>query len=369
MKVPFFDLKEQYRQDGPSVERVVKKVCASGHFILGPHVEALEQRIADFCQTKFAVGVASGSDALWLALMALGVKPGDEVITTSYTFIVTATAIVKAGARPVFADVEPDGFSIDPDQVKRLISKKTRVILPVHLFGLCAPIQELKALVRNKGIVILEDAAQSLGARIGKDASGSMGEAAALSFYPTKNLGGAGDGGMVVTNDEKTARQIKILRAHGAQKKYFHKFLGWNSRLDEIQAAILEVKLKRLKTLIQARRNVVKIYLEGLKELPLKLPKEPNNFYHTYNQFTIRTSFRDRLRSFLEKKGIGTEIYYPWPLHLQPCFSMLGYKKGNFPNAELRAQESLSLPIFPELKPSQVDFVIQTISKFFKTEL
>jgi dTDP-4-amino-4,6-dideoxygalactose transaminase len=366
LRVPFFDLKRQYHEQRLTLENTLRDVLASCHFILGDRVEALERKIAELCGVEFAVGVASGSDALWLSLSALGVGPGDEVITTPYTFIATSTSILKVGARPVFVDIEPESFLIDNARIKEAISKKTRAVIPVHLFGRCVPMQELQQLAQKHELFIIEDAAQSLGASFKKNPAGSMGEVGCLSFYPTKNLGAAGDGGMIVTDQASIAKRIKILRGHGAAKKYFHEFLGWNSRLDEIQAAILLVKLKKFKKSIQARRRIAKQYQELLKDLPLKLPYEPKEFYHTYNQFVIHTRERGRLRRFLDKKGIGTEIYYPLPLHLQPCFSSLGYRPGDFPNAERAAQESLALPIYPELTERQVQFVVQVIRDFYK---
>jgi len=371
IRVPFFDLRQQYQEQRLTLENTLREVLASCHFILGDRVEELERKIAELCGVDFAVGVASGSDALWLSLLALGVGPGDEVITTPYTFIATATAIPKVGARPVFVDIDSEGFSMDNHKIEGAISKKTRAVIPVHLFGLCAPMQELQRIAQKNRLLIIEDAAQSLGASFTskKNPAGSMGEVGCLSFYPTKNLGAAGDGGMIVTDQASIAKRIKILRAHGASKKYFHEFLGWNSRLDEIQAAILLVKLKKFKKSIQARRRIAKQYQELLKYDPLKLPYEPKEFYHTYNQFVIRVRERDRLRRFLDKKGIGTEIYYPLPLHLQPCFSSLGYRPGDFPNAERAAQESLALPIYPEMTELQVQKVIQTIRVFYKRHL
>lgn len=366
MKVEFLDLKGEFLRDKKSFQTILTQVLNSGHFILGENVKALEEKLAAFCDTRFAVGVASGSDALWLALLGLEVGPGDEVITTPYTFIATVTAIIKVGARPVFVDIENDGFSIDPHKVSDAISSRTRAMIPVHLFGLCAPMDDLTRIAQEKNITIVEDAAQALGSRLGKSPAGSMGKAAALSFYPTKNLGGAGDGGMVVTNDEALARQIQMLRGHGASKKYFHEILGWNSRLDEIQAAILLVRLKRLKGLIESRRKIAKRYLDTLSDLPLRLPCEPKGFFHTYNQFVICTDARDALRDFLSAQGIGTEIYYPLPLHVQPSLSSLGYGKGDFPHAERAAEESLALPIFPLMKPAQVKHVIKSVRSFFK---
>jgi dTDP-4-amino-4,6-dideoxygalactose transaminase len=366
MKIPFFDLKRQSQKDAKNLQRVLNKVLKSGHFILGENVRALEDKMAQFCGTKFAVALASGSDALWLALQALEIGPGDDVITTPYTFVATATSILKAGARPVFADIDSNTFQIDPEKVRQAVTAKTKALIPVHLFGLCAPMKELKTLAKAKKIKLVEDAAQSLGASFEGNPAGSMGDAGTLSFYPTKNLGAAGDAGMVVTQDQNLAEKIRILRGHGATQKYFHEYAGWNSRLDEIQAAILLVKYSQLKKRLAARVRIAKRYFKGLEGLPVYLPHAPENAPHTFNQFVICTEKRDDLKTFLQSRGVGTEVYYPLALHLQPCFSYLGYRKGDFPNSEKACRESLALPVFPELTLPEIDYVIRSIQAFFK---
>ncbi len=369
IKVPFFIVGKDFQKDEKAFQRSLSEIFSSGHFILGENVLGLEKKLSALCKTKYAIGVASGSDALWLSLLALGIGSGDEVITTPYTFIATVTAILKVGAKPVFVDIEKDGFSIDPKKISQAVSSRTKAIIPVHLFGVCTQMEELLSLAQAKKIEVIEDAAQSLGAVFKGKPSGSMGRLSALSFYPTKNLGGAGDGGMVLTNDEVLAKHIQMLRAHGASQKYYHEIVGWNSRLDEIQAAILLIRLKKFQAAIKARRKIAQYYLKTLKNTPLQLPHEPKGFFHTYNQFVIRTSQKDLLRNFLSEKGIGTEIYYPMPLHLQPCLSSLGYHSGDFPNAEKAARESLALPIFPSMTSGQVQYVVKNILDFHKRAL
>lgn len=366
MEVAFFDLKRQYKEDFRKLQKSVEKVLKSGHFILGENVRNLEEKMAQLCGTKFAVALASGSDALWLSLQALEIGPGDEVITTPYTFIATATSIFKVGARPVFADIDEKTFQIDPEKVKQALTPRTKAVIPVHLFGLCAPMKELKELVKSRNIKIVEDAAQSLGAEFGGSSAGSMGDAGSLSFYPTKNLGAAGDAGMVVTQDENIANKIRILRGHGATQKYFHEYAGWNSRLDEIQAALLLVKSTQLKKRLAVRVKIAKKYFKGLRGLPVDLPCAPANTAHTFNQFVICTEKRDELKSFLQSRGVGTEVYYPLSLHLQPCFSYLGYRQGDFPNSERACRKSLALPIYPELTSPEIEYVIKCIQAFFK---
>lgn len=366
VQVPFFDLKKQYRNYRSEINKTLTKVLAGGHFILGSHVQEFEEKIAKSSKVKFAIGVASGSDALWLSLLALGIGPGDEVITTPYTFIATASSILKVGARPVFVDIDPETFCIDPGRVRGAITPKTKAIIPVHLFGLCAAMSELLTLAKENNLRVIEDAAQSQGALCQANPAGSMGDAGILSFFPSKNLGGLGDGGMVVTQREEIFKKIRMLRVHGASRKYFHEVLGWNSRLDAMQAAVLSVKLGKLGLFIRSRQRTAKKYYKLLRDLPLKLPIVPEGFTHTYNQFVIRTEKRDALKAFLAERGVGTEIYYPMPLHLQPCFSSLGYKKGDFPHSELLAEQSLALPIFPEITDRQIEYVVKNMIQFFE---
>lgn len=366
--VPFFDLKRQYALLRRDLNVSIQQVCASGHYILGPQGSAFEREAAAYCGVKHAVAVASGSDALWLSLNAMGVGPGDEVITTPYTFIATVTAILKTGARPVFVDIEEHGFNMDPERIEPAMTPRTRAVIPVHLFGLCAGMRRINAIARKHGLAVLEDAAQSFGSRIDKKTAGAIGMAGATSFYPTKNLGGFGDGGMVFTSDAALAGKIRLLRAHGASRKYHHEVQGWVSRLDEIQAAVLRVKLSRINRMIDARRKIAKTYVEAFQDLPVDLPVEPKGYIHTYNQFVIRVRRRDELAAYLSSCGVGTEIYYPAPLHFQPCFSALGYRRGDFPNAQKAALESMALPVFPELTTREVRIVIRAVKAFFRSK-
>ena len=368
MNVPLLDLKSQYAQIRDEVREVIDRICESQHFILGPEVAALEDEIATFSGTRFGVGVSSGTDALLIALMAAEVGPGDEVITTPYTFFATAGAIARLGARPVFVDIDPVTFNMDPELAVKAITERTKVILPVHLYGQCAEMTPLLGAVSGKGIVIIEDAAQAIGAHdsIGRKA-GSIGNMGCLSFFPSKNLGAFGDGGMVVTNDEHLDEVLRVLRVHGSKPKYYHKRIGGNFRLDALQAAILRVKLKYLPEWSNARRNNAERYRNLFQEAGLAdrigVPKDALG--HIYNQFVIRYTQRDRLREFLTEKGIGTEIYYPLPLHLQECFGYLGYHEGDFPHAEAAAKESLALPIYPELTEEQQTYLVRCVKGFF----
>jgi len=369
VNVPLLDLKSQYAQIRDEVREVIDRICESQHFILGPEVAALEDEIATFSGTRFGVGVSSGTDALLIALMAAEVGPGDEVITTPYTFFATAGAIARLGARPVFVDIDPVTFNMDPELAVNAITERTKAILPVHLYGQCAEMTPLLNAVSRKNILIIEDAAQAIGAhdRIGRKA-GSMGNMGCFSFFPSKNLGAFGDGGMVVTSDEHLDEILRALRVHGSKPKYYHKRIGGNFRLDALQAAILRVKLKYLPEWSNARRNNAERYRNLFEEAALTdrigLPKDALG--HIYNQFIIRCQERDRLREFLAEKGIGTEIYYPLPLHLQECFGYLGYHDGDFPHAEAAAKETLALPIYPELVEEQQGYVVRCVQECFE---
>lgn len=371
MRVPIVDLRAQYEQIGHELRRAVLGVLESQRFILGPAVEEFERQMANYCGCAHAVGCASGSDALLLSLMALGVGPGHEVITTPYTFFATAGAVARLGARPVFVDIEPDSFNMDPNLIEDALSDRTAAILPVHLFGQCANMAAINDIARRRDLPVLEDAAQSIGAEFMGRRAGSLGNIAAFSFFPSKNLGGAGDGGMVTTNSDQLAATIRRLREHGAEQKYYHQSIGLNSRLDAIQAAILSVKLKYLDEWEAQRRDKAqryqRLFLEsGLLERDLiKLPSESPNSRHVYNQYVIRARDRDRLREHLRMSGIETAIYYPLPLHLQPCFGYLGYKAGDLPRAEQAAQEALALPIYPELSNEAQEYIVQTIAEFY----
>ena len=367
MKVPLLDLKEQNEALRGEITDALNSVLDSQQFILGGEVEKLEAEIADYCQTEFAVGCASGSDALLLALMALDIKEGDEVITTPYSFFATVSAITRLGAKPVFVDIDPKTYNLDVAQIKAKITEKTKAIQPVHLYGQCADMDALRKL----GVPIVEDAAQAIGAEDGGKRAGSMSEIGCFSFYPSKNLGGMGDGGMMTTDDEILAKKLKALRVHGSEERYYHKYIGLNSRLDGFQGAILRVKLKYLDAWTDKRKANADNYQTlfenaGLTE-QIILPFERENVRHIYNQYVIRVpNKRDELRAFLTANEIGTDIYYPVSLHLQECFAYLGYQENDFPESEKASQETLALPIFPELSAEQQEFVVEKIARFVR---
>jgi dTDP-4-amino-4,6-dideoxygalactose transaminase len=376
------DLQRQYEQVRAEVLAAVGRVCASQHYILGSEVEAFERELADFCGARDAVGCASGTDALWLALAAAGVQPGDSVLTTPFSFFASASAIVRAGARPLFADIDPNTFDLDPAQVESFLRggrrDKLRALLPVHLYGQCAGMDSLQCLADEFHLSLIEDAAQAIGARWGRQSAGSMGVSAAFSFYPTKNLSAYGDAGLVTTNSPEMAAHVRRLRNHGMPRRYVHEELGWNSRLDAIQAAILRVKLKYVQGWNEARRQRAARYDQlfaaaGLTSTggqpenaaPIQLPQTSEPAYHVFHQYVVRTYRREELREFLSARKIGTEIYYPIPLHLQPCFAYLGYREGDFPQAERAAKEVLALPMFPELTQEEQRWVVKSIADFY----
>ncbi|PYU90549.1 MAG: transcriptional regulator [Acidobacteria bacterium] len=368
---PFLDLKAQFDDIKNEVMEAVSRVFEDQRFILGPEVELLENEIAALVGARAAVGCASGSDALLLSLKALGIGPGDEVITTPFTFVATVGSMARAGARPVLVDIRPDTFNLDSNLIEAAISSRTRAILPVHLFGLAADLDPILQLAEAHRLAVVEDAAQAIGACYRGRHVGSLGAAGCFSFYPSKNLGGAGDGGMVTTNDAQVADQLRRLRDHGRSQKYSHEVLGMNSRLDALQAAILRVKLLHLANWTRRRQEKAERYRALFDEAALdgnvKLPAAPPGCFHVYNQFTVRSSERDRLREFLRARGIPTEIYYPRPLHLQPAFGYLGYRAGEFPAAEAASREVLSLPIYPELKEEHQGAVVRAIADFYGT--
>jgi dTDP-4-amino-4,6-dideoxygalactose transaminase len=369
MKVPLLDLKAQYSTIRGEIREAIERVVESQHFILGPEVEGLEEEIATFCNARFAIGVSSGTDALLAALMAIGTGPGDEVITTAYSFFATAGVIARLGARPVFVDIDPRTFNLDSSAVSQKITSRTKAIMPVHLFGQCAAMDPTLDAVKGKGIHVIEDAAQAIGARDDKQRqAGTIGHMGCFSFFPSKNLGAFGDGGMVITNDEKLAEIVKVLRVHGGNPKYYHRIVGGNFRLDALQAAVLRVKLKYLTGWTEMRRNNAARYRSLFEEMGLldgvSVPEDSAG--HIYNQFVARFPDRDRLQSFLREKGVETEVYYPIPLHLQDCFSDLGYRSRDFPNAEAAARESLALPVYPELTEEQQRYVVEKIREFYR---
>ena len=367
MKVPLLDLKAQYAGIRHEIREAIDRICESQQFILGPEVSALEAEIAAYCGARFAVGVSSGTDALLAALMAAGVGAGDEVTTTPYSFFASAGVIARLGARPVFADIHPDTFNLDAREAVEKITSRTKAIMPVHLFGRCAEMDPILTVAEGHGIAVIEDAAQAIGAfdEKGRNA-GTIGLIGCFSFFPSKNLGAFGDAGMAVTNDERLAETLRILRVHGSKPKYFHRVVGGNFRLDALQAAVLRVKLKYLRAWTEARRANTHRYRTLFQEAGLlgrvTLPGDVAG--HIYNQFVVRVQDRDRLQAFLRERGIGTEVYYPLPLHLQECFRALGYRKGDFPHAERAAQESLAVPVFPELTEAQQEYVVDQIREF-----
>lgn len=364
MNVPFLNLAAQFTGLRQEILQAVEQVLTAGHYVLGPNVTAFEGELAQSVGARFAVGVNSGSDALILALRALGIGPGDEVITTPFTYIAPAEAIHDVGARIVFADVDPGTFNIDPASVRSRLTLQTRALLPVHLFGQAAPLDELIALARENDLQVVEDCAQSIGAHFRGQALGTHGQCGCYSFYPTKNLGADGDGGAIVTNDEEVARRLRMLRVHGIERRYYHDLHGYNSRLDEIQAAILRVKLPHLKKWNARRAEIAARYVEGLQGLPLELPVTALGSDHVYHVFALLSDARDGLQKHLAERGVPTIIYYPLPLHLQKVYADLGFKEGDFPVAEMLARRILPLPMYPELTDEQVDWVIQTVREF-----
>lgn len=397
-KVPLLDLKSQYSLIKKEIRRAIDEVLESQCLILGSKVDDLEKSIAHYCGSKFAIGVSSGTDALLISLMTLDIAQGDGVITTPYTFFSTVGSIVRVGARPIFVDIDPTTYNIDPQRLGEAIEKMGRksdvtvkAIIPVHLYGQCTHMDPILELAKEHHLKVIEDAAQAIGAEyINPHSSdrtvkmaGNMGHLGCFSFFPSKNLGGFGDGGMVITNDEAFYEKLKMLRVHGAKPKYYHKLIGGNFRLDALQAAILLVKLRYLDEWSEKRRQNASYYgrlfaESSLVEKGLISPPKPiyrsngeeksSIFnYHTYNQYVIRAEGRDNLKEYLKKNGIETEIYYPIPLHLQECLSYLGYKKGDFPQAERAASQTLALPIYPELTPEMIEWVVDCISDFYKT--
>ncbi|MFB3916897.1 MAG: DegT/DnrJ/EryC1/StrS family aminotransferase [Terriglobales bacterium] len=365
----FLDLRAQFAGIRDEVQEAVLRVLEAQHFILGPEVEKFEAAVARYVGCSFAVGCASGSDALLLALMALGVDAGDEVITTPFTFVATAGAIARLKARPVFVDIDPETYNLDPRKLEAAITQRTRAIIPVHLFGQSAEMRPIMRVAGDHKLPVIEDAAQAIGAWYQGKPVGSIGAMGCFSFFPSKNLGGAGDGGMVTTDDELLAGRLKVLRVHGSPEKYHYELLGMNSRLDALQAAILSVKLRHLDNWTAARQRNAERYRRLFADAELdswvQLPAEPTGRVHVYNQFVVRVQDRDGLRQYLRASGIPTEIYYPSPLHLQPAFAYLGYGPGDFPQAEAASRQTLALPIFAELDEAQQQRVVATMSAYY----
>ncbi len=366
--IPLLDLQAQYETIRCEIREAIDRVCESQSFVLGPEVEALEQEVSAFCNARHAIGVSSGTDALLVALMAIGVGPGDEVTTSSFSFFATAGVIARLGARPVFVDIDSRTFNFDASGVEAKITPRCKAILPVHLFGACADMAPILAAAREHGIAVIEDAAQAIGAKNGCNRfAGTIGSLGCFSFFPSKNLGAFGDAGMVVTEGDALAEAVRVLRVHGGNPKYHHHVVGGNFRLDALQAAVLHVKLKYLAGWTEARRRNARRYREYFSEAGLveqiSLPEDSAG--HIYNQFVIRCAQRDQLQEHLRTRGIGTEVYYPIPLHLQKCFVDLGYKEGDFPCAEAASREVLALPIYPELNEAQQIYVVDEIKAFF----
>jgi dTDP-4-amino-4,6-dideoxygalactose transaminase len=378
MKVPLLDLTGQYKAIKTEVLSKINDICESQHFILGPEVERLERDIADYCGASYAVGVSSGTDALIISLMAANIGPGDRVLTSPYTFFATAGAVSRLGALPVFADIDSGTYNLSPVSARQVLEqmspatrKSVKAIIPVHLYGQCADMSALLPLAAEFGLTVIEDAAQAIGAQHDNRPAGSMGAFGCFSFFPSKNLGAFGDGGMVTAQTESQYETLKILRVHGSHPKYYHKTIGGNFRLDALQAAIVAIKLKYLDGWTRKRQENAQTYrkffkvagLDGILTLP-----EERETRHIYNQFVIRVrEKRDDLRAYLASAGIGVEIYYPVPLHLQECFSSLGYQRGDFPESEAAGDQTLALPIFPELTKAQLQAVVDTIGQFFST--
>ncbi|MEK6303078.1 MAG: DegT/DnrJ/EryC1/StrS family aminotransferase [Acidobacteriota bacterium] len=379
--VPLLDLKAQHATIRDEVRDAIDRVVESQHFILGPEVEALEREIAEYSGCSHGIGVSSGTDALLVALMAIDLKPGDEVITTPYTFFATAGAIARLGGKPVLIDIDPLTYNIDPALIEAAITSRTRAIIPVHLYGQMADMDPIMEIAERRGLYIIEDAAQAIGSEYKGLRAGSIGHLGCFSFFPSKNLGGVGDGGMVTSNDGELAHRVKLLRNHGYSPKYYNKVVGGNFRLDAIQAAVLRVKLRYLDQWTEARQRNAAVYRDLFGEAGLTvtldefsaglpgvvLPLESPNVRHIYNQFVIRSHRRDDLLKHLKERQIGTEVYYPVPMHLQECFAELGYGKGDFLASESAADQTLALPIYPELTSEMLATVVEATSEFVRS--
>jgi dTDP-4-amino-4,6-dideoxygalactose transaminase len=365
--VPQLDLAAQFAAIGGEIRTAVERVLASQQFILGREGVALETEIANLCGVAHGVGLASGTDALILALRACGVRAGDEVLVPTFTFVATGSAVSALGAKPVFADVRPETYNLDPAELERRVTPRTRAIVVVHLYGLATDMDPIVAFAKARKLPVIEDNAQAIGASYKGRRTGSLGDAACISFYPTKNLGAYGDAGMVVTNSPEFAERIRTLRNHGQAAKYLSSEPGWNSRLDEIQAAILRVKLRHLSNWQRARQSHAAEYSRLLSQIPgVMPPTAPEGYEHVYHQYTIRIEQRDALHKFLNERKIGSTVYYPYPLHLQPLYVSLGHKAGDFPHSERAAREVLSLPMYPELRHEQIARVVEVVAEFLK---
>jgi dTDP-4-amino-4,6-dideoxygalactose transaminase len=393
MPVPLLDLKAQYAAIKAEIQEAMERVIESQYFILGPEVQALEEEVSAYSQCKYGIGISSGTDALLVVLMAIGVQPGDEVITVPYSFFATAGCVARLGVKPVFVEVDPYTYNMDPAGLEAAITERTKAIIPVHLFGQMAEMDPIMEVAERHKLYVIEDAAQAIGCEYKGRRAGSIGHFGCFSFFPSKNLGGFGDGGLVTANDPELAAMVKILRGHGAEPKYYHKYIGGNFRLDALQAAVLRVKLRYLDNWSEARQHNADTYrrlftkagvaiepaavahfqdggddLQQMRPGKIILPTELAGYRHIYNQFVIRCSRRDALMAHLKKHQIGCEIYYPVPLHLQECFAYLGHKPGDFPISETAANETLALPIYPELTKEMQQAVVETIANFYAQE-
>ncbi len=365
--VPLLNLAAQYQPIREEVLAAITRVCDSQRFIMGPEVEGLERELAQMLEVKEAVGVSSGTDALLAAMMALNIGPGDEVVTSTYSFFATAGCVVRLGATPVLVDIDPVTYNIDPAAVAAAVTPRTKAIIPVHLYGCSADMTPILEVAAKSGVAVIEDAAQAIGTRYHGRPVGGLGTIGCFSFFPSKNLGAFGDGGFVATNDAALAHRLRLIRNHGAEPKYFHTIVGANFRLDALQAAVLRVKLPYLPTWTEARRRNAGRYREMFAPLAaagkVVLPVEPDGIYHIYNQFVIRLAERDRVRAALDARRVGTEVYYPVPFHLQECFASLGHSKGDFPAAEAAADHTLALPVFGELTEAEQRYVVDSIAQ------
>ena len=364
--IPFVDLKAGFNPIKRDVMKALEDVFNDMHLYLGPNCQELEREFAAYCNTLFAVGVGSGTEAIQFALLACGVKSGDEVITSPHTFFATAEAIAAIGATPVFIDIDPVTFTINPEKLEKKITKKTKAIVPVHMYGQLSDMEPISAIAEKYGMYVIEDACQAHGASYGDRKAGSLGNAGCFSFYFTKNLGGYGEGGMVTTSSQEMAETIKLYRNHGHRAKFEHAVFAYNGRLDEIQAAILRIKLKHLDEYNTKRRELAQRYNVLLKDLPLLIPREATGRKHVYHLYVVRCKERDALQEFLNERGIGTGIHYKTPVHLQEAARDLGYKRGDFPEVETACDEILSLPMYPELNRESQDYVAETIREFYR---
>jgi dTDP-4-amino-4,6-dideoxygalactose transaminase len=375
--IPLLDLDRQYQGIRDEILAAIERVCSRQQFVLGPEVEALEGELAAYLGAGYGVGCASGTDALWLSLAAAGVEPGERVITTPFSFFASASSIVRAGAQPIFVDIDPDTLNLDPHKVRTALDNpeqsaraKIKALLPVHLYGQCADMTAFERIASEYGLLLIEDAAQAVGAKWDEKSAGSIGIAAAFSFYPTKNLSAYGDAGIVTTNEPEIALDLRRLRNHGSPERYLHTEFGWNARMDAMQAAVLRVKLTRIDGWTASRRKHAETYNLLFKSVGLfgrilqPLQTSPHAF-HVFHQYVIRSPRRDELRAFLNSRAIATEVYYPIPLHLQPVFSYLGYREGDLPEAERASKEVLALPMFPELTEEEIKRVVDTIAEFY----